>query len=284
MIELVHRLSDRVYGMKAGPPDRPSLCAVVGVRRTLMLDAGASAEHARLFLDGLTAHGVRPPDWVVLTHWHWDHVFGAAEIGAPVVAHRLTADGLATMAGQTWDDAALDARVAAGTEIAFCADNIKLELPAPRVVRIRQPELIFDGDLDLDLGGVTCRVRHVGGDHAADACIVHVPEDRLLFLGDCLYDDIYAPSRHYTSAKALPLIETLRAFDAGIYVEGHNPVPLDRAGFDQLTTTMRRAAALAERYGGDMAAIRADHADFLADEDTAYYVQAFAAGITREAS
>lgn len=274
----VYQLSEHVYGMKAGPPDRPSLCAVVGQRRTIMLDAGASDAHTHQFLEGLAAHDVRPPDPVILTHWHWDHVFGAAAVGVPVIAQRMTAAQLNIMAKQAWDDAALDARVASSEEIAFCADNIKLELPEPRQIQIAPADIIFDERLDLDLGGVRCLIRHVGGDHAADACVVHVPEAGLLFLGDCLYDDIYAPTRHYTQAKALPLIDRLLDFDAQTYIEGHNPAPLDRTGFIEITAKMRLAAELVNEYRGDAAAILRSRPDDAADEDLAYYIGTFAAG------
>lgn len=274
----VYRLSEHVYGMKAGPPDRPSLCAVVGAKQTVMLDAGASDAHARLFLDGLAAYGVRAPELLVLTHWHWDHVFGTAEVGVPIIAHQMTAAQLDVMADQAWDDAALDARVDSGEEIAFCTDNIKLELPEPRNVRIARADIIFNEALDLDLGDVRCLIRHVGGDHAADACVVHVPEDKLLFLGDCLYDDIYAPTRHYTQAKALPLIDKLLAFDAQTYIEGHNPEPVDHAGFIENTAKMRQAAELVNEYRGDAAAILLARPEAAADEDLAYYIGAFAAG------
>src|SRR5215218_7181263 len=108
------RISDRVYWMPPGPPDRPSLCAVVGDRRTLMLDAGASSAHARRFLDGLSAEGVAPPSYVALTHSHWDHVFGAAEFDAHVIAQALTAETLIELAATDWSDEALDRRVVAG--------------------------------------------------------------------------------------------------------------------------------------------------------------------------
>lgn len=276
----VYPLSEHIYGMKAGPPDRPSLCAVVGAKRTVMLDAGASDAHAQEFLDGLAGHGVRIPELVVLTHWHWDHVFGAAAVGVPVIAHQMTAAQLGVMAHQAWDDAALDARVASSEEIAFCADNIKLELPEPRNIRIAQADIIFGEALDLDLGGVRCLIRHVGGDHAADACVVHIPEDGVMFLGDCLYDDIYAPTRHYTRAKALPLIDKLLGFDAQTYIEGHNPAPVDRASFIEITAKMRLAAELVNEYRGDAAVILRARPDEAADEDLAYYIGTFAAGYT----
>ena len=108
--------------------DRPSLAAVAGARHTLMLDAGNSPAHAAEFLAALDAAGVRRPDSVVLTHWHWVHVFGADYLGLPVFAHRETARNIAVQAAYNWSDAALDERVAAGLEIAFCRDMLKLLL------------------------------------------------------------------------------------------------------------------------------------------------------------
>lgn len=277
----VRQISKHVYGMKAGKPDRPSLCAVVGTRHSLMLDAGASDAHTRLFLDGLKAHGVRMPEWVVLTHWHWDHVFGAAETGLPVIAHALTAEGLAVMGRQLWDDGALDARVASGEEIAFCADNIKLELPEPRHVRIAQPGIVFTDSLDFDLGGVQVHVRHVGGDHAADACVAYVEEDGLLFLSDCLYDDIYAEKRTFTREKALPLIETILDFKADIIIEGHNPEPVGRDAFVRQMELMRRAAEISAQFRGDEAAIQAAFPEMQGNEDWTWYVESFCAGYPR---
>jgi glyoxylase-like metal-dependent hydrolase (beta-lactamase superfamily II) len=181
------QITEHVYWMSPGKPDRPALAAVAGARYTLMLDAGASESHTRLFLHALSAEDVRPPQLVALTHWHWDHVFGAAELHVPVIASAATADQLAVLARYEWSDAALDQRVAEGTEIPMCAADIKVELPAPRTVRIVPPTIIFDSALQLDLGAVTVIILPVGGDHAADACVMYMPEDRVLFLGDCLY-------------------------------------------------------------------------------------------------
>ena len=74
------KISPHVYWLPPGPPDRPALCAVVGSDHTLLLDSGSSPSHVRLLLDGLAAAGAPPPRYVALTHWHWDHVFGAAEL------------------------------------------------------------------------------------------------------------------------------------------------------------------------------------------------------------
>ncbi len=277
---LLNRLSPHVVWMPPAPPDRPSLCAVTGTRGTLMLDAGASDDHARRFLSGLDELNLPRPRLVALTHWHWDHVFGAAEVDAPLIACTRTATELARLADYEWADAALDARVALDEEAAFCADNIKLELPAPRAVRIALPDILFDESLAVDLGGVTCRLQHVGGDHSDDSVVIFVEPDGVLFLGDCLYDDVYAPTRHYTTGKLFPLIERLNQFDAPWAVEGHTPEVLTHADFNQLALRLRLIGRLADEYPGDQAAITAGLMNALGQpisDDDAELIRAFAA-------
>jgi glyoxylase-like metal-dependent hydrolase (beta-lactamase superfamily II) len=192
---------------------------VAGDRRTLWLDAGSSAMHARGFLDWLSAQGVQPPAFVVLTHSHWDHVFGAAELGAIVVAHSLTAEALRALADTDWSDEALDSRVAGGEVSAAHAEHVKEELPSPRDVWIAPADVVFEDGLDVDLGEVKVRVRHVGGDHALDSCVMYVEPDGVLFLGDCLYD---SPAGGITAVRAVPLHEEILGFGAEVFVEGHS--------------------------------------------------------------
>lgn len=279
------RITDHVYWMSPGEPDRPSLCAVVGSNHTLMLDAAASAAHARRFVDALAAAGVPHPDYVALTHWHWDHIFGASELAVPVIAHTQTAREIAVQAAYHWTDAALDARVADGTEIAFCADNIKLELPEPRDVHLIQPDIVYDDHLEMDLGGVQVHLRHVGGDHAPDSCVMHILPDRVLFLGDCLYDAVYTPVRHYTTRRVLPLVETILSFDAAYYVEGHTPTIMSRQELLIIVDKLRLVGNLVDQLGPDKNAVTAAasaQTNQPLDEDTRDFIDLFIAGYERE--
>jgi glyoxylase-like metal-dependent hydrolase (beta-lactamase superfamily II) len=186
--------------------------------------------HARGFLDWLSGQGVQPPAFVLLTHSHWDHVFGAAELGAIVVAHSLTDQALRELATTDWSDEALDSRVARGEVSAAHAENVKEELPSPRDVRIAPADVVFEDALDFDLGGVRVRVRHVGGDHARDSCVMSVEPDGVLFLGDCLYE---APSGGLTDL-APTLHEAVLSFEANLFVEGHSESVLTRAELEQV--------------------------------------------------
>jgi glyoxylase-like metal-dependent hydrolase (beta-lactamase superfamily II) len=236
----MQRISEHVYWLPPGPPDRPSLCAVAGARRTLMLDAGSSAQHARLFLEGIAAEQVAPPSLVVLTHSHWDHVFAAAELDAPVIAQVLTAQALQELAATDWSDEALDQRVAAGEVSPEHAANVKEELPSPREVGVAPADIVFQDGLVFDLGEVTVRIEHVGGDHAADSCVMYVEPDRVLFLGDSLYE---APSGGYTSEQISRLGEKVLAFGAELFVEGHGETVLARAEIDEILSDASRTAA-----------------------------------------
>ncbi len=273
------RLTEHVYWMSPGKPDRPSLAAVVGNQSTLMLDAGASAAHANLFLEQLKE--ISKPDFVALTHWHWDHVFGAAAIGVPVIAHRETAQKLTVLADYEWSDTALDARVQNGAEIEACAADIKVELPAPRHVQIAPVDILFDEIIELSLGEITCQIKHVGGDHASDSCVMYIPEVRVLFLGDCLYDAIYAPVRHYTRRHLLPLLITLRTFTADYVIEGHNEQIMNQTEFSALLDKFDQALEFIDQHGPETND-KLKQTDL--DEDTEYFIRTLVAGQSFETS
>ncbi len=273
------QISPHVYWMSPGKPDRPSLAAVAGSDFTFMLDGAASEAHARLFLAALANVQVAAPRFIALTHWHWDHVFGAATFGVPVIAHRQTAVWVAEMAQKDWSNAALDARVAAGEELVMLANDIKEELPEPRSIQFALPQLVYDESLEIRAGDVTIMLHHVGGDHAADSCVAYVLPDKVLFLGDCLYMG-FLPVWHYTD-QLLTLITTLEQFDADYFIEGHGETVLSRAEFEQMVQQMRLAHQLVAELGTDENAVKAAaeaHLGAAPDEDMTYFIEMFIAG------
>ncbi len=90
-----------------------------------------------------------------------------------------------------------------------------------------------------------------------------VEPDRVLFLGDCLYA---SPAGVLTAESAFPLHEAVLGFGAELYVEGHSASVLTPPDIEGLIEKAR----LAEKAIRDGSAIAAP------DEDTEYFVQAFA--------
>ena len=264
-MSVLTRISEHVYWLPPGRPDRPSVCAVVGRARTLMLDAGSSVGHTRQFLAALSAVSSESPSAVAYTHSHWDHVFGGAELRGQVIAHALTAELLTELARRDWTDAGLEHRVAAGLDSPQHAAHVKQELPSPRRVEVAPADVVFQDRIDIDLGDVTVRVQHVGGDHSPDSSVMYVEPDRVLFLGDCLCD---SPAGALTAQLALPLADAILGFDAELFVEGHHPVVSSRPEIESLIEKLR----LAER------AVRTGSTSTSDDEDTDAFVRAFTAG------
>jgi glyoxylase-like metal-dependent hydrolase (beta-lactamase superfamily II) len=262
----VTKITDRVYWMPPGPPDRPSLCGVVGERHTLMLDAGSSTAHARTFVDALRAASGTRSTAVVYTHSHWDHVLGGAELGAIVIAHALTAEALVELAERDWSDEGLDRRVAEGLCSARHAADVKAEMPAPRAVEVAPADIVFQEGILIDLGGVTVNVSHIGGDHSPDSCIISVEPDGVLFMGDCLSA---SPAGVITRQSASRLRDVVLGSAAVHYIEGHHESVSSRRDIEELFKKMQ----LAERAARDGLVLES------ADEDTEYFTEAFRAGL-----
>ncbi len=226
--------------------DRPALGAVHGRDRTLLIEGGASVRHLQAFVAELTSRDRPPICGIALTHWHWDHSFGSAALDVPLIAHRDTASELEVQAAYDWSDAALDERVRDGRELAFCAEMIRLEIPERSTLRIVVPGLTFEAEHVVDLGDVHCVVRHVGGDHAADSSVAYVPDDQVVFLGDCLSERFNAPQPCLTIAGVRTVTERLRPLAVVAAISGHDDDVLDATEYAARLDALRRAADIVE--------------------------------------
>ncbi|CUB11370.1 Hydroxyacylglutathione hydrolase [Bacillus cereus] len=245
------------YMTPVSETDRPILGMVVGHEKTLMIDAGNSEEHAQLFLEMLKEQNVSSPDFVALTHWHWDHIFGLSVLqDALSIAHAETKKEMQSLVSYEWTDEALDVRVKEGTEIEFCADCIKKEFEEKaRNINIILPTLTFQDQIELDLGEVTCVLKHVGGDHAHDSVVIYVKEEKILFLGDCIYADIFSSKWNYTTKRTFALIDELEKFDAETYILSHGEA-INREEFLQEIRMLKTIGTYTEIYQGDEGMIK----------------------------
>ncbi|OCA82228.1 Zn-dependent hydrolase [Bacillus sp. FJAT-27225] len=251
-MHLINKIGKRFwYITPISVTDRPILGMVVGDKKTLMIDAGNSEDHANYFISELLKRDVPNPDIVVLTHWHWDHIFGLSALPNTVsIASEKTKKEMEKLIPFSWSDEALDERVKEGTEIEFCANAIKEEYKNHRDIKIVLPDLTFDKRVEIDLGGITCIVQYVGGDHASDSVIVYVKEEKILFLADCIYPNMYSEKQNYTIKETLRLLDVLESFDADTYIPSHQK-PISKEEFNQEADKLRTIAKYTDSCGGD---------------------------------
>jgi glyoxylase-like metal-dependent hydrolase (beta-lactamase superfamily II) len=112
---------------------------------------------------------------------------------------------------------------------------------------------------------------------------VYVPEDKVLFLSDCMYPDIYSPKRRYTTARLFPLLDQLHRFEAECYLAGHDPEPISQLRMREETTLLQTVGNLVLRFGDDYEAIAAhlqEERGHPATDDDLELIGEFVAGLS----
>lgn len=219
---MLRQISQRCYYLPNDhETDRPCLGYVRGDRLSLMIDAGNSPAHHRLFLAELAAAGLAAPDFIAITHSHWDHTYGMCAAQCPTLVNHKTQDHLQQMSRWAWNLPAMEERLRTGEDIRFCHDCIIKEYPQLPAIRVVTGDITYHGSLTLALGGVHAELIHLENSHAADCSIVYVPEEKLVFLGDITCDDLHHTPRCIHLSRYESLRRSLTSLDFTHALEGH---------------------------------------------------------------
>ena len=176
----------------------------------LVVDALGSPALARELLAEIRRITPAPVRYVVLTHYHADHIYGLQafkEAGAVVIAHQAGREYLNS------DTAALRLQ-ASREELAPAVDAQTRLVPADRWI---------DGRTTLQLGGLDFVLQPAGPAHTPEDLVVWVPQLKLLFAGDLVFRGRIPFVGQADSGRWISALDTLLAFDAQIIVPGHGP-------------------------------------------------------------
>lgn len=227
----IERLAEGAWALVstplAGGPDAMRTFSnggiVAGRDGVLVVEGLASEAGARWLAEKARELTGRPPDWVVLTHYHGDHSSGLGGYeGALVVSTPATVEALAGRA--------------AGASAALTA------LTGDRV------RLVGGDPLTLDLGGRRVTVVPRSGHTRSDLAVV-LEDPRLVWCGDLAWNGLFP---NYVDATPSDLSRHVRALldePAGTWVPGHGELA-DRAAMatylallDDVEAAARRAHA-----------------------------------------
>ena len=227
----------------------------------------------------IRSQGMPDPSFSMVTHWHWDHVFGMSSSPAKSLANSLTNERLINMQHWDWSDSALNSRVAAGLEIPAFAESIRKEVPMRHSFKVTSTDISFDSRINVRLEDLLIELHHVGGPHSEDSTVAYVTEDKVLFLGDCYQEDIYTGGGSIRLGELKLLLKRLEAFDAEWFIPSHED-PIHKEDFMK---KMNEVVEIGEIVGN--ADELAEGKDKLAEarkrdltEDEVYYVKRFVTG------
>jgi glyoxylase-like metal-dependent hydrolase (beta-lactamase superfamily II) len=177
----------------------------------VVIDALGSPALAQELLAEIRRITPAPVRYVIVTHYHADHVYGLQalkEAGATIVAHR---DGQLYLNSDT---AALRLQ-ASREELAPAVDADTRLVGADRWI---------DGPTSISLGGVDFLLQPIGPAHTPEDLVVWVPRHKLLLAGDIVFRGRVPFVGQADSGRWIGALDTLLSFDAQVIVPGHGPM------------------------------------------------------------
>jgi len=174
------RISEHAYEIESFP----NIGTVVGRTGTLVIDTGLGPRNGAVV--AAQAKKLAPGNklYLVTTHFHPEHAGGDGGFPADtvIVRSRIQQEELARDGDRM---------------VAMFRQNSSMTEFLPENLAFRKPDVLFDKDYTLDLGGVHARIEVIGPAHTVGDQLIWVPEDRTLFTGDLAMNN--DPPRFYAA-------------------------------------------------------------------------------------
>jgi glyoxylase-like metal-dependent hydrolase (beta-lactamase superfamily II) len=215
----IRKLGEGAYAVLGdtgqGSEGRSNSGFVVTRTGVVVIDALASPAQAKALLRTIRTITPLPIQWLILTHHHPDHVFGAIVLkraGAKVIAH----PNRRTLASEEGDDA----MVSAWTGVLGLREMQGFAFADT-------PDVSITRDTTLVLSGRTFAIEVPDSAHTPGDLVIWVPGSRVVFAGDLLIEDGVAMVVDGTSTGLLAALDRLEMLKPVQAMPGHGRIPKD---------------------------------------------------------
>lgn len=179
----------------------------------LVIDTRQHPQRAEELLAAIRKTTDKPIRWVVNTHAHGDHYFGNPVFkreGATFIAHNDTAGMM---------------KMHYGLEQKRRQGYFKQRGFDPREVSLVLPDVTFDSNLTLNLGGRTVELLYMGAGQNPGDTFVRFPREKVIFAGGPFSKNSW-PNPSFTPSMAnwVSILRKLAAMDVDIYLGGHGDI------------------------------------------------------------
>jgi glyoxylase-like metal-dependent hydrolase (beta-lactamase superfamily II) len=208
------KVSEHVYVIPDGRVNLvPNIGIIVGSRATLVVDAGMGPRNGQTVLRELAKVNKNTDLYFTTTHFHPEHMTGVQAFPANTIVIRPEAQQEEVDQKQPQFIHNFSQRTA----------DLKALL---QDVKPRPPDILFDKEAKLDLGGVTVRLLWLGPSHTRGDNFVLVEEDGVLFTGDTVINRFFPifPDKDASGKNWLSILDQLDEFHPRTVVPGHGEV------------------------------------------------------------
>ncbi|TMR23403.1 MBL fold metallo-hydrolase [Nonomuraea turkmeniaca] len=211
-------VSDGVYVI---PDNRvelvPNVGIVVGEHAALVIDTGIGPRNGAYVLERARRLAGERHLYLTVTHFHPEHGFGAQVFkGAATIVYNAAQRAELHRKGAAYID------MFKGLSPAVAAELEDVELV--------DPDLVYEGEAEIDLGGRKVALRAVGPAHTGSDQVI-VIDDRVLFGGDLFETRIFPIAPYFPphdvdvdGERWMGVLDELIALGAEVVVPGHGEV------------------------------------------------------------
>jgi glyoxylase-like metal-dependent hydrolase (beta-lactamase superfamily II) len=205
----VTRVSEHVYAIVGNP----NIGIVIGNRATLVVDTGLGARSGAIVVREVEKLTSNPKLFLTTTHFHPEHATGEQSFPAHTILIRPVVQ-----------QEEMNRR---GAEfIDMFRGNSARNKELLQDVRLRTPDITFDREMRLDLGGIHARLSWFGPAHTQGDEVIFVEEDSVLIPGDIVQNKL-VPSLFNEDASAvgwLSVLDKLEPLRPRFVVPDHGPL------------------------------------------------------------
>jgi glyoxylase-like metal-dependent hydrolase (beta-lactamase superfamily II) len=206
------KVSDHVYVIEGFP----NVAIVVGSRATLVVDTGLGEKNGATVMRAEQKLAKGSILYLTTTHFHSEHTSGESAFPASTIIIRNRAQ-----------QEEMDKGVLAHVEVfkKMSAQNMDLL----QNVKFRPPDVVFDREAKLDLGGVTARLFWLGAAHTKGDMITFVEDDSVLIPGDIVQKGIFPimPNADASVKGWLAILDNVEALHPKFIVPDHGAAIVD---------------------------------------------------------
>src|SRR6266851_103464 len=167
------KVSDHVWAIMGFP----NIAIVVGSRATLVVDTGLGPRNGATAMRVVKKLSTGQKLFLTTTHFHAEHTAGEAGFPAETILIRPAVQQ---------EEAEKSAAGMIARFSTFSEQNRELLAG----VKLRAPDMVFDTEATLDLGGVTARLLWFGAGHTKGDELIFVEPDSTLIPGDIVQDKL----------------------------------------------------------------------------------------------
>ncbi|HEV2523301.1 MAG TPA: MBL fold metallo-hydrolase [Candidatus Acidoferrales bacterium] len=206
------RVSDHVSVIEGFP----NVAIVIGSRATLVVDTGLGERNGATVMRAEQKLAKGPILYLTTTHYHSEHTSGEQAFPASAIIIRNSVQ-----------QEEMNEGVAAHIEVFKKMSSQNGDLL--KEVHFRQPDVLFDREAKLDLGGVTARLFWLGPAHTKGDQLIFVEEDSVLIPGDIVQKNIFPimPNEDASLKGWLSILDQVEALHPRFIVPDHGPAIVD---------------------------------------------------------